>query len=88
MIGLKGIPAKKLIALQFADPATFRRAARLAVEKKIRVDAPGRSTLIVRKLDKHLFEEGGLTFQEWRIAGPEEVDSKTLSRLRFSNFRM
>ena len=88
MIGLKGIPAKKLVALQFADPPTFRRAARLAVEKKIRVDAPGRSTLIVRKLDKHLFEEGGLKYQASRIADPEEVDSKTLSRLRFSSFRM
>ena len=76
MLGLKGIRAKKLIALQFADPPTFRRAARLAVEKKIRVDAPGRSTLIVRKLDKHLFEEGRLTFQEWRIAEPDEVDSR------------
>ena len=88
MIGLKGIPAKKLIALQFADPPTFRRAARLAAERRIRADAPGRSTLVVRKLDKRLFKEGGLKFQEWRIAEPEEVDSKALSRLRFANFKM
>jgi hypothetical protein len=88
MFGLRGIPAKKLVALKFADPPTFRRAARRAAEKKIRVDAPGRSTLIVRGSDKHLLEEGGLKFRAWKIADPEEVDSKTLSRLRFASFRV
>lgn len=88
MIGITGIPAKKLVALQFRDPPRFRRAARLAAEKKIRVDTPGRSTLIIRIADKHLFEDGGFKFQEAKIADPEQVCSKTLSRLRLAGIKM
>jgi len=82
--GIKGIPARKLVALQFSDPSEFRRAARFVAENKIRADAPGRSTLIVRISDRHLFEDRGFKFREFRIADPEHVSSKTLSRLRLA----
>jgi hypothetical protein len=81
MAGIKDIPAGKLVALQFADPSEFRRAARFVAENKIRADAPGRSTLIVRISDRHLFEDRGFKFREFKIVDPEHVSSKTLSRL-------
>ncbi len=88
MAGIKDIPAGELVALQFADPATFRRAARFVAQNKIRAHAPGRSTLIVRISDKHLFEDHGLMFREFKIADPEHVSSRTLSRLRFAGTKM
>ena len=88
MAHLRDLPAKELAALQFADAATFRRAARFAAENKIRADAPGRSTLIVRMTDKHLFEDRGFEFREAKIADPEHVSSKTLSRLRVAGNKM
>jgi len=86
MIGIKYVPARELVALQFADSSTFRRAARFAVEHKI--GAPGGSTLIVRKSAKHLFEERGFKFRESKIVDPDHVSSKTLSRLRFPGTKM
>jgi hypothetical protein len=88
MSGIKDIPVRKLVALQFVDPSEFRRAARFVAENKIRADAPGRSTLIVRISDKHLLEDRGLKFRESKIADPEQVSSKTLSRLRLAGIRM
>jgi len=88
MTRLRDVPAKELAALQFGDATTFRRAARFAAENKIRAEAPGRSTLIVRMSDKHLFEEHGFTFRETKIADPEQVSSKTLSRLRVTGNKM
>lgn len=88
MTGIKDIPPRELVALQFADPSTFRRAARLAAENKIRADAPGRSTLIVHISDRHLFEDRGLKFRESKIADPERVSSMTLSRLRLAGTKM
>jgi hypothetical protein len=88
MAGIKDIPARELVALQFADPSTFRRAARLAAQNKIRAHAPGRSTLIVHISDRHLFEDHGLMFREFKIADPEQVSSKTLSRLRLAGTKM
>jgi hypothetical protein len=64
MTHLRDVPVKELAALQFADAATFRRAARFAAEHKIRAEAPGRSTLIVRMSDKGLFENRGFKFRE------------------------
>lgn len=88
MTRLRDVPAKELAALQFEDATTFRHAARFAAEKKIRADAPGRSTLIVRLSDKHLFEDRGFKFREAKIADPEHVSSKTLSRLRVAGNKM
>jgi hypothetical protein len=88
MTQLRDLPAKELAALQFADATTFRRAARFAAENKIRAEAPGRSTLVVRMSDKHLFEEHGFKFRESKIADPEQVSSKTLSRLRVAGNKM
>jgi hypothetical protein len=88
MTHLRDVPAKELAALQFADAATFRRAARFAAEHKIRAEAPGRSTLIVRMSDKGLFEDRGFKFRESKIADPEHVSSKTLSRLRLVGNKM
>lgn len=88
MTQLRDLPAKELAALQFVDATTFRRAARFAAENKIRAEAPGRSTLIVRMSDKHLFEEHGIKFREAKIADPEQVSSKTLSRLRVAGNKM
>ncbi len=88
MAGIKDIPARELVALQFADPSMFRRAARFVAENKIRAHAPGRSTLIVRTSDKHLFEDRGLRFRESKIVDPEHVSSKTLSRLRLAGAKM
>ncbi len=88
MTQLRDVPAKELAALQFGDAATFRRAARFAAENRIRAEAPGRSTLIVRLSDKRLFEDRGFTFQESKIADPEHVSSKTLSRLRLARNKM
>lgn len=84
MSGIKDIPVGKLVALQFADPSEFRRAARFVAENKIRADAPGRSTLFVRISDRHLFEARGFKCREFKIADPEQVSSKTLSRLRLA----
>jgi len=53
-----------LIALQFKDATTFRRAARCAEETKIRAEAPGHLTLIIPISDKHLFEGRGFKFRE------------------------
>lgn len=88
MAGIKDIPARELVALQFADPSTFRRAARLAAQSKIRAHAPGRSTLIVHISDRHLFEDHRLKFREFKIADPEQVSSKTLSRLRLAGTKI
>jgi len=88
MTQLRDVPAAELTALQFADAATFRRAARFVAENKIRAEAPGRSTLIVRLSDKQLFENCGLTFRESKIADPEHVSSKILSRLRVAGTKM
>ena len=88
MTQLRDVPAKELVALQFEDATTFRRAARFAAENKIRAEAPGRSTLIVRMSDKHLFEERGFKFRESKIVDPEHVSSKTLSRLRLAGNKM
>ena len=84
MTQFRDVPANELAALQFADATAFRRAARFAAENKIRAEAPGRSTLIVRLSDKRYFEDRGLTFREAKIADPEHVSSKTLSRLRLA----
>jgi len=88
MSGIKDIPPGQLVALQFADPSTFRRAARFAAEHKIRADAPGRSTLIVRISVRHLFEDRGFKFRESKIADPEDVSSRTLSRLRLAGTKL
>ena len=88
MTRLRDVPAKELTALQFEDATTFRRAARFAAENKIRAEAPGRSTLIVRMSDKHLFGERGFKFRESKIADREHVSSKTLSRLRLAGNKM
>jgi len=88
MTRLRDVPAKELAALQFEDATTFRRAARFAAENKIRAEAPGRSTLIVRTSDKRLFEGHGLKFREAKIADPDQVSSKTLSRLRVTANKM
>jgi hypothetical protein len=88
MAGIKDVPARELVALQFADPSTFRRAARFAAEHKVGADAPGRNTLIVRKSAKHLFEDRGFKFRESKIADPNYVSSKTLSRLRVAGTKM
>jgi hypothetical protein len=88
MTQLKDVPAKELAALRFEDAATFRRAARFAAENKIQAEAPGRSTLIVRMSDKQLFEDRGFKFRESKIADPEHVSSKTLSRLRLAGNKM
>ena len=60
MFNLKTIPAENLTALKFSSEDEFRQAARLAVAKKIPVDAPGYDTLIVRKEDMQLFAQHGL----------------------------
>ena len=78
----------KLTALQSEDATTFRRAARFAAENKIRAEAPGHITLIILILDKHLFEERGFKFCDSKIADPEHVSSKTLSRLRLAGNKM
>ena len=39
MTGTKDVPARELVAQQFADPFTFRRAARFAAEYRIGADA-------------------------------------------------
>ena len=88
MIHLRDVPAKKLTALQFEDATTFRRAARFAAENKLRAEAPGRSTLIIRMSDKQHFEDRDFKFRESKIADPEHVSSKTLSRLRFAGTKM
>lgn len=88
MAQLRDVPAKELAALQFVDAATFRRAARFAAENKIRAEAPGRSTLIVRMSDKRFFDSRGFKFREAKIADPEHVSSKTLSRLRVAGNKM
>ena len=80
MQGLRNIPPKKLIALEFPDALTFRKAARIAATKKIPADAPGRHTLIIRKSDKKLFKDLG--FAERKIADPEKIPQEELSRLR------
>ena len=72
MTQLRDVPAKELTALQFAD----------------RAEAPGRSTLIVRSSDKQLFEDRGFKFREVKIADPEHVSSKILSRLRIVGNKM
>lgn len=88
MTHLRDIPSKELAALQFADAATFRRAARFAAENKIRAEAPGRRTLIVRLSDKRFFEDRGFKFREAKIADPEYVSSKTMSRLRVAGNKL
>jgi len=88
MTQLRDVPANELAALQFADATAFRRAARFAAENKIRAEAPGRSTLIVRLSDKRFFEDRGFKFREAKIADPEHVSSKTLSRLRLARNKM
>ena len=59
-----------------------------AAENKIRAEAPGRSTFSVRLSDKRFFEDHGLKFREAKIADPEHVSSKTLSRLRLARNKM
>ncbi len=88
MTQLRDVPAKELAALQFDDATMFRRAARFAAENKIRAEAPGHSTLIVRTSDKQLFEDRGFKFREAKIADPEHVSSQTLSRLRLAGNKM
>ena len=82
MLNLKAIPADALTALKFSSEQEFRKAARLAVEKKIPVDAPGYETLIVRKEDTQLFAQHGLKFLAEGVADPQTVSSKELSGLR------
>ena len=80
MNGLRSITAKKLIGLEFPDLKTFRRAAQIAAEKNIPVDAPGWKTLVIKKADKKLFR--CLQFIERRITIPEIISSTELSLLR------
>ena len=76
----KRIPSAELTALKFTDEETFRSAVRLAVDRDIPADAPGYFTLIIRKTDKKLFKS--LAYKEQRVADPEKVSSKEVSRLR------
>jgi hypothetical protein len=55
---------RTLIALQFKNVATLRRAAEFAIATKIRAEAPGHNALIIPISDKHLFEERGFKFRE------------------------
>ncbi|OHA06416.1 MAG: hypothetical protein A2934_03495 [Candidatus Sungbacteria bacterium RIFCSPLOWO2_01_FULL_47_10] len=80
MNGLGLVSAKKLIGLEFPDRETFRKAARIAAEKKIPVDAPGRKTLVIKKTDKKYFKH--LLFTERRIAIPEMLSQNELVLLR------
>lgn len=47
--------SNKLIALRFEDETAFRKAARIAINHNLPVDASGNYTLIVRKPDKEQF---------------------------------
>ena len=85
LFGKQSVPPGTLIALKFADAETFRKAARMAVEKDIPVDTPGSYTLIVRKSDKRLFKP--FSPEEQKVADPEKVDPGELSRLRRQRFR-
>jgi hypothetical protein len=82
MLGLRGIPAEKLTALRFRDDETFRRAARIAVEGRIPVDAVGHKTLVVHIEHVMLFEHANLKFDREIVADPEKVPSKEYAALR------
>ncbi len=82
MLSIRTIPSDKLIALRFTNPETFRRAARVAAEHRIPVDAPGHNTLIIQQSDERLFRSARLDFKEKRISNPETVSSKEFARLR------
>ena len=85
MRGLRDVPTQKLTALRFNDDEVFRKAARIAAEARIPVDAPGRRTLIVQLEHVPLFERAALKFERDQIADPEKLASKeyAASRKRF-----
>ena len=62
MLGFRSVPTQKLTALRFGDDASFRKAARVAAEEHIPVDAPGHRTLVVQLEHVGLFEKAALKF--------------------------
>ncbi len=85
MFGISAIDPDNLVALRFADGETFRQAARVAAEKRIPVDAPGKHTLIVRHTDVGLFQP--LNPKVESVADPEKVPAKDLAALRRRHMR-
>lgn len=82
MLGLRSVSTQKLTALRFADDASFRKAARIAAEQNIAVDAPGHRTLVVQLEHVALFERAALEFKRELIADPEKVAPKEFRALR------
>jgi len=79
-LSTRQFPHDQLTALKFSEE-NFRAAARTAVENDIPVDAPGYSTLIVRKCDKALFKVIRWE-EEHGVANPEKIDPRQLTKLR------
>lgn len=75
---------KNLTALKFSNPESFRRAARIAVEKNISVDAPGNLTLIIGKKDKKHFVS--LNYKETRVAKKSKDTPKLMATTLFELF--
>ena len=82
MLGFRSVPTQKLTALRFGDDASFRKAARVAAEEHIPVDAPGHRTLVVQLEHVGLFERAALKFDRELIADPEKVAPKEYGSLR------
>ena len=85
MLGIGSSDPDKLVSLRFADARTFARAARVAAQKRIPVDAPGHHTLIVRKSDSRFF--AALRPKKQGVADPEKVPAKELTALRQLHMR-
>ena len=86
MLGLRNIPVQKLTALRFPDEQSFKRAARIAAEERIPVDAPGYKTLVVQLEHVMLFEKAALKFDREMIADPEKVSNEEYAELRRRTF--
>lgn len=82
MLGLSSIANHALAALRFKDEVTFRQAARLAVDKQIPVDAPGRNTLIIRTQDIEVFMNIGLKFDLEDVPETRKVSDAERAALR------
>lgn len=85
MLGIGTIAPHKLVALRFADAKIFAKAARVAAQKRIPVDAPGHHTLIVRRSDSRFF--AALRPEKRGVADPEKVPAKELTALRQLHMR-
>ena len=88
MLSLRSVSPQKLTALRFNDDVSFRKAARVAAEAHIPVDAPGHRTLVVQLEHVGLFERANIAFQRELIADVEKVAPKEYGALRKRLFGM